>query len=67
MCFDLENDPYEQNNLVEENGAVVSELDGLLVDAMKKAGDSWRDVGREVGDWQEWHGNKQIGQLGLGC
>ena len=45
MCFDLENDPYEQNNLVEENGAVVSELDGLLVDAMKKVGDSWRDVG----------------------
>ena len=65
VCFDLENDPYEQNNLVEENGAVVSELDGLLVDAMKKAGDSWRDVGREVGDWQAWHGNKQIEQLGL--
>ena len=64
VCFDLENDPYEQNNLVEENAGIVSELDGLLLDTMVETGDSWRDVSREKGDWQEWHGDKQIGQLG---
>ena len=65
MCFDLNNDPYEQNNLVEAKNPVVSELDGLLLDAMKETGDSWRNIDRTTGDWQDWLGYKQVKQLEL--
>lgn len=63
VCFDLENDPYEQNNLAETDNPIVSELDGLVLDAMKKTGDSWRDIDRERGEWQSWLGYKQVQQL----
>jgi len=62
VLFDMENDPYEEHNLVDEDSELVTELDGILQEAMAKNGDAWRDVSQECGDWEQWLGNKHIEQ-----
>jgi arylsulfatase A-like enzyme len=64
VLFDLENDPYEEHNLVGENPGLVADMEGLLQEAMAANGDSWRGTPQECGDWEQWLGNKQIQQQG---
>ena len=65
VLFDLENDPYEEHNLVGEDDRLVADMERLLQETMSRNGDTWRDVSQECGDWKEWLGNKQVAQLGL--
>jgi len=53
LLFDLENDPFEQRNLVAEGSPLVRELDGLTLELMDTLGDSWRGL-PEVADWRKW-------------
>ncbi|MCZ6635304.1 MAG: hypothetical protein O7G87_18035, partial [bacterium] len=64
VLFDLENDPYEEHNLVGENPNLVADMEALLQEAMAANGDSWRGIPQECGDWEQWQGNKQIQQQG---
>ena len=43
VLYDLEKDPYERNNLVEDRAAapLVQEMEGKLQSWMKRTGDSW--------------------------
>ena len=59
ILYDIENDPYEEHNLVGENGTLVAEMDALLVKAMEDCGDSWRKVEQEMREWFTWTGKKQ--------
>ena len=61
VLFDLENDPYEERNLIDENRDLATEIEGLLQEAMVGCGDSWREMGKEVGDSGAWLGPKQAG------
>ena len=63
ILYDLENDPYEEHNLVGGDPELVAKLDGRLQEAMATNGDTWRGVSQECGDWVEWQGNKQVQQL----
>ena len=65
FLFDLENDPYEERNLVGEDPKLVAEMDGLLQEAMGTCGDTWRGVSQACGDWKAWQGEKQVQQQGL--
>jgi arylsulfatase A-like enzyme len=53
VLFDLENDPLELENLVDDNPARRDELDALLQEHMKENGDQWRSF-EEVGDFESW-------------
>jgi hypothetical protein len=64
VLFDLENDPYEERNLVGEDPKLVAEMDGLLQEAMGACGDTWRGVSQACGDWRGWLGEKQVQQQG---
>lgn len=55
LLFDMENDPHELRNLVEEaeHAPLVEKLDAELTRRMAQAGDSWNDS-LEEGDWRLW-------------
>ena len=55
LLFDLENDPFEQRNLIGEtaHAALADELDARLTRRMLELGDSWDDA-LEEGDWELW-------------
>ena len=59
VLFDLENDPFEETNLVGQNGRLVAEMDALLLDTMSACGDSWRGTSQQLGDWDLWAGRSQ--------
>jgi len=54
VLFDLQNDPFEENNLVGQNESLVAEMDTLLLAAMSNCGDSWRGTNQQLGDWDLW-------------
>lgn len=54
VLFDVQNDPFEENNLVRQDDALVGELDAQLASAMAECGDSWRGFPQQVGDWAQW-------------
>jgi arylsulfatase A-like enzyme len=53
LLFDLEDDPYEERNLVADGSPLVKDLDALTVELMDKLDDSWRGA-PEVADWKKW-------------
>ncbi len=59
ILFDLENDPFEEHNLVSEDPGLLSELDTLLQETMAGNGDTWRGIPQERGDWEIWMGPRQ--------
>jgi len=59
ILFDLQNDPFEENNLVGQNESLVAEMDTLLLEAMSNCGDSWRGTSQQLGDWDLWAGRRQ--------
>lgn len=44
VLFDLESDPFEQHNLVDEQRGLRDDLDALTVEQMARFGDSWRGL-----------------------
>ena len=66
ILFDVENDLFEEHNLVGENAELVAEMDTLLLKAMADCGDTWRGVDQKRGDWEGWLGPKQSSQ-GVGA
>ncbi len=69
LLFDLPNDPWEMNNLVEDPAkrALVEEMDERLEKLMRDTGDSW-DMKAHSGDLKNWvpGGAKQRAQSRLG-
>ena len=59
ILFDLDNDPFEENNLVGRNQGLVAEMDALLLETMSGCGDSWRGTEERLGDWDLWAGRRQ--------
>ena len=59
ILFDLENDPFEENNLVGQNESLVAEMDTLLLENMSGCGDSWHGTSQQLGDWHLWPGRSQ--------
>lgn len=59
ILFDLQNDPFEEHNLVGRNASLVAEMDSLLLDAMSESGDSWRGTSQQLGDWDLWPARAQ--------
>lgn len=59
ILFDLEDDPFEERNMVGRDERRVAEMDAMLLDAMSKCGDSWRGVSQHVGDWDLWAARTQ--------
>ncbi len=55
FLFDLKNDPWEKNNLVDDpsHKALVKEFDDRLASIMRETGDSW-DITATTGDLQLW-------------
>jgi hypothetical protein len=49
VLYDLEKDPYEMHNLVEDpaSASLLKEMDGRVSAWMKRTGDSWKN------DWHE--------------
>lgn len=59
VLFDLENDPYEEHNLIGERRSLETEMEDLLQEAMVLYGDYWRNVSPDAGDAPAWRGPKQ--------
>ena len=59
VLFDLENDPYEEHNLIGERRSLETEMEDLLQEAMVLYGDYWRNVSPDAGDADLWRGPKQ--------
>ncbi len=70
LLFDLEKDPWQMKNLVDDpaSEALVKQMDGRLAAIMRETGDSW-DVRADGGDLQKWLPgvSKQQGQASLGA
>ena len=64
ILFDLQNDPFEENNLVGQNVALVAEMDALLLETISGCGDSWRGSRQQLGDWHLWPGSEANAPVG---
>lgn len=53
LLFDLRNDPWETNNLIEAKPEQVKEHDSRLTDLIKQYGDSWSSS-TDTGDVSAW-------------
>ena len=55
LLFNLNNDPYQLENLVTDSGKKVlaEEMDSYLAEIMKKVGDSW-EISTTEGDIKNW-------------
>lgn len=54
ILFDLDNDPFEERNLVGQDDRLVADFDALLLETMSDCGDSWRGTSQQLGDWDLW-------------
>lgn len=54
ILFDLDNDPFEERNLVGQDERLVAEMDAMLLETMSDCGDSWRGTSQQLGDWDLW-------------
>lgn len=53
LLYDLRNDPWQTNNLVEARSGQVKEFDSRLAGLMKQYGDSWSSQ-TDTGDIEAW-------------